>query len=277
MNDVKKSYWEKILAEAISAILSEVFAYPLHTVWTVQQEGNSSFRHAFKTIGRNANGYRGLYKGFSIAAVTNVIGVFPYLAGADCAIQCFGDNDAGQLMQGPFSQAFGAIVWAPATRMIELEQASITHAANSFKQLSVFDKSKMIWRNSGVRGFYRGVFPQWGINSVNDALGFWLRAKLLKHCFSKDQSKQPGPQLFSTSFGFALGYLLLTPFSAVETRLRIHETNPTAFPDTTFFPAMRTLYKERGVKGFFVGAAASGLYGAASSLPVACSGCFDHK
>lgn len=277
MNDNKKNHYEKYLAEASSAMLSEVFAYPLHTMWTVQQEGNLSFSNAFKTIGRNPNGYRELYRGFSIATASGVMGVFPYLAGAHYAIQCFGDNHLGQLMQGPFAQAFGAIVWGPAIRMIELEQASISHgASNSFKRMSVFEKSKTIWRKSGVRGFYRGTIPQWSINSVNDALGFWLRARLL-HCFSEEQAKQPGPQLFSTLVGFSMGYFLLTPFSAAETHLRIHETNPATFPDTTFFPAMRTLYRQRGVRGFFVGAGAAGLYGAASSLPVACSGCFTHQ
>lgn len=276
MNDTKKNYYEAFLAESSAALFSEILIYPAHTVWSVQQKDNLSFLKAFHEI-RGSRDYASFYKGFSIAAMSCLPAIMLYLWGAQFAITHFGDNHVGQMMQGPFAQVFAAVVTVPAIRMIELEQISKSSVkATSFKQLPIYRQSHNIWHHSGVFGFYRGAMPQLFIDSVSDGLGFWFRARLLS-CFPKEQSNQPGPQLFSTVFGFALGHFLLTPLSAVKTRMGFHEVNPDVFRDTRFFPSMCTLYRQRGVKGFFVGASASVVYGAISSLPVACSGCFDHK
>jgi hypothetical protein len=276
MPDVKKSYCEEILAEASAAVLAETFAYPVHTIWTVQQEASEkqrlSFLKAYKNIA--VNGHQQFYKGFSIAAFSAVPTIYLYLFGAKCAITCFGDNHVGQMMQGPFAQAFSLLASAPANRFIELEQSAATDIANNaFKRLSVVAKSKKIWEESGVRGIYRGTFPLFFISAITDGLGFWLRARLLQR-FSKEQSQQFAPQLFATSTGFGLAYFFLTPFYAIETRMRLHENNPNVFKDTTFFATTRTLHRQRGCRGFFVGASASAMYGMFTALPVASSGCF---
>ena len=276
MRDIKKNYHEEILAEASAAVLAEFFAYPIQTVWTVQKENSEkqrlSFLKAYKNIA--VSGHQQFYKGFSLAVFSAVPTIYLYLLGAKCAITCFGDNHVGQMMQGPFAQAFSMLVSAPANRFIELEQSAATNmSSNAFKRLSVFKKGEQILKESGVRGIYRGVFPLFFISSISDGLGFWLRARVLTH-FSKEQQHQFMQQWFATSSGFALAYFFLTPLYAIETRLRLHENSPAIFKDTTFTAAARTLYRQRGCRGFFVGAPASALYGMFTALPVAGSGCF---
>jgi len=261
---------EEVLPEASSALISDLLAYPVHTIWTAQQESSArqtlSFFKTCQHIKKDGMRYHDFYKGFSISGSAAVIGIFPYLAGAKCSIALFGDNHIGQLMQGPFSQIFAAPINVPAMRLIELEQASISSTNNLFKQLSAANKAKKIWLNEGVCGFYRGALPHVFINSVSDALGFWMRARILSY-YTEGQKKQVMPQLLATWFSFGTAYAATTPFAIAETRLRIHEINPAAFPDKTFFSSMRTLC-QRG--GLFRGALASGLYGMVSSLPIAC-------
>lgn len=276
MRDVQKSNCEKLMAEASAAVLADVFAYPIHTIWTVQQENSEkqtlSFLKTYKNIA--VNGHQQFYKGFSLAILSSVPITYLYLLGATCAITCFGDNHVGQMMQGPFAQAFSTLASAPANRFIELQQSAAADISNNaFKRLSVLAKSKKIWEESGVRGIYRGAFPLFFISAISDGLGFWLRARILQR-FSKEQSHQFAPQLFATSTGFALAYFFLTPLYAIETRLRLHENNPSIFKDTTFFATMHTLHQQRGYRGFFVGASASAMYGMFTALPIASSGCF---
>ena len=276
MREVKKNYCEEILAEAGAAVLAEVFAYPVHTIWTVQQEASEkktlSFLKAYQNIA--VNGHQQFYKGFSLSVFAAIPTIYLYLFGAKCAITCFGDNHVGQMMQGPFAQAFSTLASAPANRFIEMEQsAAINISNNAFKRLSVVDKSRKIWEESGIRGIYRGALPFFFISAISDGFGFWLRARILQRS-SKERSYQLAPQLFATASGFSLAYFFFAPLYAIETRLRLHENNPAVFKDTTFVSAARTLYQQRGCRGFFVGASASGIYGVLTALPIASSGCF---
>lgn len=279
MQSDQKITVEAVIAKGSSAFIAEAGSYGIHTFWTIQQEISAkqtqSLRQTFQHMHKNNMRYHDFYKGFSIAGFAAVIGVFPYLKGASCALDWFGDNHVGQAMQGPCAQAFAAVIWAPATRLMELEQASIIKTAHHhpFKQLSVFNKSKKIWQDSGIRGFYRGALPLVCINSVVDALGYWLRARMELR-FPENKRHQILPQLFSTFLGFSVGYAITTPFAIAETRLRIHEINPQAFPDKTFFSAMKTLCSQRSVRGLFHCAPVAALYGAISSLPVACNGIY---
>lgn len=275
-NTHKKTTCIKIATEGIAALIAEAGAYWLHTLWTVQQENNItkplSLFQTYQHVRQQGVRYQQLFRGFSVAGCAAVIGIFPYLQGARCAIDWFGDNHFGQFMQGPCAHAAAAVIYVPALRLVELEQASVTNTTqNAFKQLSVFNKSKMILKESGIRGFYRGAFPHICINSINDGVGFWLTARMLL-CLPKEQRNNVLPQLFCTLLGFGTAYAITTPLAIAETRLRIHETNPAAFPDKTFFPTMKTLYRKQGVRGFFNGTSTAFLYGAIIALPVACDG-----
>ena len=259
-------------AEGSAALFSEFVCYPMHTIWTLQQEISAnekvSFIQTCQRFNKNTLSYWSLYKGFSISGTSAVLGIYPYLLGAHYAKLCFGDNHIGEFMQGVVAQTLAASIWLPATHIVELEQATITCKVNAkFQELSAFDKSKIIWKQSGLRGFYRSAWAQIGANAIDDALGFWLRARILS-CFSTEQQKQLSPQLFSTFMGFSAAAVITTPVSIVQSRLRLHEANPTVFPDKKFLPAFKRLYQQGGFRGFFNGATTAALYGGITALPV---------
>lgn len=277
MKAAEKSIFEELCEKWRAALLPEFAAYPVHTIWTVQQECSEKltlpFLKAYKNIA--AEGYGKFYKGFPLVFFATLPILFLYLCGAKLATKCFDEPDVAELMRGPFAQGLSSVIAVPVNKLVELEQATTGNVSgNAFKRLAIRDKCSHIYATSGVPGFYRGAFPLLLIMSASDGIGFWLRKRILSRCFSEEQSKQLLPQLFSTSVGFGVAYFFLTPFFAVETRLRLHESNPAIFKDTAFFPTMRTLFRQRGWRGLRVAAPASGLYGAISSLPVAfCGDC----
>lgn len=272
----------QLLVGGFAGILSDVATHPLHTVWTWQQElsvGNTfelkkmpawmcAQMYAERSVDMHSTRSLSLYKGFSIAALTSVPGAMLYLFGMQLSIELFNDNHVGRLMQGPMARAFGMILCEPATRLIELEQASMNSGGDrAFKNLSVTGKCRFIWKKSGVRGFYRGALPQFCSNSFTDAIGFWLRAQVLE-CYPESQRKNAAPQFLSTIFGFGFANVVTTPISVIETRLRINEANSEQFPDTKFLPAWKRLYATRGVRGFFTGLPVATTYGVLASLVI---------
>jgi len=216
------------------------------------------------------------YKGFSIAALSCIPATYLYLLGAHFSITLFGNNNLGVWMQGPMAQLFSTTINAPAALFIELSQASAERSAqsnNTFKEKNLKMQFQDVLKKDSLLGLYRGAMPHFFIYSMCDALGFWIREKLLASFPERDRKKIM-PQLYSTTLGFGFAYTVLSPLSVIETRIRIHETNPALFPDKQFFPAMKTLYKQRGLRGFFTGLPVAGCYGMVSCLPVACSGTY---
>lgn len=266
--------------ESVAALISEILSYPVHTLWTVQQKNSVDktfmLSDTYKKIRESGNVHQTFYKGFSIAAFSCIPATYLYLLGAHFSITLFGDNQFGQWMQGPMAQLFSTTINAPASFFIELSQASAERSGqsnNTFKEKSLKMQVQDIIKKDSLLGLYRGAMPHFFIYSLCDALGFGIRAKLLES-FPERERKKIIPQLYSTTLGFSFAYTVLSPLSVIETRIRIHETNSVKFPDKEFFPAMKTLYKQRGIRGFFTGLPIAGFYGMVSCLPVACSGTY---
>ena len=240
-----------------ASLFSESISYPFLTLWTVQQAGELgkplSLRKAFAAI-RHGTGF---YSGFSLALLVAIPGNLLYLIGSNIPLQLFGDNVIGQLTRGPVAQAFGTFAWAPAARLILLQQASgNARIQNDFSKLSVLEKSKLILKKNGVRGFYRGVLPCYCVSSTLDLIGYWLQPQIIQYP-STETRKNAAPQILTTMFGFGAAALFTAPIDATVGRLRLSETNPTHFPDQRFWPAAKRIYKTLGVYGFFCGVTAS--------------------
>ena len=160
-------------------------------------------------------------------------------------------------MRGPVAQAFGMLAWAPAARLIMLQQASgNTRVKNNFSQLSIWNKSKLIFKENGVRGFYRGALPGYCVSSTLDSIGYWLQSQTIRY-YPIETRGNAAPQILTTMFGFGTAAIITAPIDATVARLRIHETNPTHFPDKKFWPTAQRIYQTLGYRGFFHGLTAS--------------------
>lgn len=247
------SFFFKIMVNAASGLFAELMARPFFTIWTVQHHGAHnqplSFIQACKIIRKG----KGFYAGFSISLIFAIPGTTLYLIGKDIPLALLGDNDMGQIMRGPCAQAFGIAAWAPETRLTMLEQVSGNiRASHSFHQLSLFEKSKAIWKENGLRGFYRGTFPWFCACAISDGLGFWLQAKSMR-LWQEEKRDHFAPQVFTTMFAFGIAAIVKTPVEVTSTRLMIAESNPAYFSDKKFLPAIKTIYRQGGIAGFFTG------------------------
>ena len=253
--DLTTAQWLSVLAfQSAGFVAMDFLAHPFNTLWTVQQTTDNgkllSFRKAFQQIKRT-NGLKGFYAGFTVQAVSSAPGAWSYLKGRELSLLIFGDNSAGQLMQGPLGVCCGSLLWSPAITLMISEQSGYNSMVkNDFNHLSLTKKAQYIWKNSGVRGFYRGTLPLVFSFSISDAFGSWAQAKILQH-YPTDERKKLIPQLFSTALAFNMSAILTSPAEIIFARLKLAEGNRVVFQEKTARDAIKTIYSTRGVRGFF--------------------------
>lgn len=227
--------------------------YPLYTVWTIQQSPDNGKHPTMVQAIQKIRRARGFYAGFSMQVFSSIPGTFAYLKGRELSLKVFGDNDAGQFLQGPVSIACGMLVWSPAATLTMLQQTTGNAGTqNAFHQSSPLKKINYIWKKEGVRGFYRGTLPFLLAFSTGDAIGSWTQAQLLKQYAEKDRNTL-NSQITTTALAFGASAVLTSPIEVVFAYLKLIESNPTYFKDTRFSGAIRTIYRNKGYRGFFTG------------------------
>ncbi len=235
--------------QGLGALTADFLAHPLYTTWTIQQAHfyypkPMTFRDICKT-----HGFADFYAGFSPQAIAALPGTFLYLEGRKQTLALFGENNVGYFMQGPISVTAGMLVWSPAMRLTVSQQAS-NNSSGHFNQLSLTAKCRYIINNEGIKGLYRGALGATTSFAISDALGSWLQAQLLNY-YPDNKQKKVAPQITSTALAFGFAAFMTSPIELITSHLRLHETNPTQFPNKKFTKEMKRIYCKKGYRGFF--------------------------
>ena len=258
------SYQKSLKASAVF-LAADYLSHPFGTIWTVQlaiSDQPATFANTFKKVRKGG----GFYAGFGVQAATSVPGTFLYFEGRKLSISLFGDNYFGQSMQGVLGIACGTALWAPASRVTTLQQASKNSGIdNAFNRLALPNQLKSIWKAEGIRGFYRGALPGTLSAAATDAIGSLIQAQIVKR-YPIDQQKNFSIQLLATWIGYSIATFFLSPIDVCVARTRIAETDPVNFPDKHFFSAMKTVYRTKATRGFFVGLPAGIIHAKLSNL-----------
>ena len=189
---------QSVVVAALSGLPADALAYPFFTVRTLQQASLSKSTSSvaiLKNVTQESGVIKGMYRGFSISALTAVPATGLYLAGMDLSFWLFGSGHLGTAMQGPLAQASASLIWGPGKRFMELQQAA--KHGSSFQRLSILGKFSAIYKESGFLGLYQGTLPQYLSFSFCNAIAFWVRGMVLSQYDTSEQNQflhRPLPQ-----------------------------------------------------------------------------------
>jgi hypothetical protein len=170
--------YKSFFASGLVCLSGEAITYPAFAVRMVQYLNNIPRAHKAIEQIQHKHGLGGFYRGFTRSLLTAPVGNLLYYEGMNASISVFGDNYAGHAAQGFIAQAYGSLIWAPASRIIQQKQS--IHVRDSFHRLPVTKQIVKIVQQDSLIGLYRGYLPQYIHCSLTGAAAFSLR-KYLYH------------------------------------------------------------------------------------------------
>ncbi|KAF9385115.1 hypothetical protein CPB97_005122 [Podila verticillata] len=193
-----------LMASSAAALCSRLCTHPLDTVKTRVQVANTP-QHLFPTF-LHLLRTGGLYRGLPIALTLSVPGLSVYLTTYDAAKNAFSKQFPGQLQDSVANHMLSAgvaevcsgLFWTPMEVLKQKQQietgsrmTSSTLAAPAQQQQSVrtktLDLAKMIYRQEGLAGFYRGYFITLGVFVPYSMLYFASYEQLKQMAWTRKQ------------------------------------------------------------------------------------------
>jgi len=175
----------------IAGILTQIFTSPLSTIQRILQTSHpeDSRNASASNIIRNVSikhGFRALWSGFGmsmILVINPAINMYGYelftdymtaIVGHD---SCFIDFAAGLL-----SKSIATMICYPLIYIKYNQQAD--NAAHTDSKRSVKDIVVNTWKHDGMEGFYKGIKVKLVLSSLNDALMFMIKEKVIIYTFA---------------------------------------------------------------------------------------------
>jgi len=250
------------VAAVISSITATVLVHPLDVVKTrlqVQDRQHQLYTgvvDALRKIGKK-EGIKGLYAGITPSLLGNSVSWGLYF-GCYRFFQrdrkSFFDQSRAAAASGIITVFLTNPIWLIKNRM-QLQQRNSVDSGTNYK--STWDAVKVISKEEGFRGLYKGV----GLSLLNNIHGViqlvtyeQLRLFVINNMGS-DREKQ------SLSFFYAittaacskvLSQLVTYPITTVRTRVQQRPGHGLRYSST--FDAVRSMWKNEGVRGFYRGA-----------------------
>eukprot|EP00039_Didymoeca_costata_P019020 m.335928 g.335928 ORF g.335928 m.335928 type:complete len:297 (+) comp17711_c1_seq1:149-1039(+) len=204
------------------------------------------------------SGVRGLYRGMAapLAGITPIFAV--YFLGYEHGKQIVGRFNGsmmadqkgspttfGLMMAGAYSSIYGTILMVPGDRV-----KCILQVDNTGKFKGPIDVAKVIYRENGIRGFYKGT----GLTLMRDGPGsmaYYGGYEVLKKAFTPEDG-EPSTAAILTAGGLAgvLNWLVAVPPDVIKTRLQT--AAPGQYPGGGMQIARELVMKE-GVMSLYKG------------------------
>ena len=210
----------------------------------------------------------GFLSGCRVGLVANLITSIPsngvYLPTYNFAKESFVKNYGYHPTLTPFC---AAVVAVSTTNALLSPFFMIRTTVQLNEQLTMRTAAKTIFRDNGMKGFYRGALTNTGGRIVEEAL-FWLAFENMKVAIGEHNTTLKAPagdggqhsllwsvasvlslsmaaKLFGTSVAF--------PYQTVMTHLRSKDKISGVHHHTKFLPTVAYVYKEGGIAGFYKG------------------------
>ncbi|KAF2068801.1 hypothetical protein CYY_009877 [Polysphondylium violaceum] len=272
-----------LLTGATSGLLADSIMHPIDTIRVrlqVEKVGQNKYKggtfSVFRSIVKN-EGVSYLYKGLPIVAVATVPAHGLYFFGYEYfkgkIQQHYGDS-AGQssmthFVAGNIANLMGSIVWVPMDiikqRLQVQSDTAKSHPNQTFYRGS-FHAAKVIFKEEGVRGFFRGFLPTLYIYGpyVGIYFSFYEKAKQIGKRyidFNNDDNKYIS-LAFQLTNGFMAGSLaaaITCPLDVVKTRIQVQRLGDERLY-TGMLDGFKTILKEEGLSAFVKGMGARVLW-----------------
>ncbi|MCH9755572.1 MAG: MC/SLC25 family protein [Gammaproteobacteria bacterium] len=244
-----------ITAATVSGIPADIASFPfcrVKTVMMTQVGENAQFSSTYQTASNiyKMQGLPGFYRGFSPFLASSIPGSALFFFGVDATQSFLGDSAYSVAAAGFVGQATGSLAWIPGEILKELRQ--MTTAGQAFQNKSVTELTTHIYKQEGIRGFYRGFLPQLLSFGPFNSIGLSMSAALHKKLLQEEPTTAQSMAINGVSFGFGAG--ITTPIDVIKTRIQVASANPTKFPDRSILGCAENIIKNEGVGTFFSGA-----------------------
>ncbi|KAF3908983.1 Mitoferrin [Dactylellina cionopaga] len=204
---------QTLFASCCASVVSRLVCYPLDTI--AIQHASSTRRPIFSVPFRTY--YRGLLP--STVLVTPAIALYftTYRQSKALLIPHFGDTTTTYLLSGTIAELASSFVWTPLEVIKSRLQISKTAADGRLSE-----NLKQIWRNEGIRGFYRGYLL--GLVVFIPYNGIWW--SVYEH--TKKALPQNWPIFSQAAFGGSVATItsicICHPLDLIKTRYQVATT-----------------------------------------------------
>ena len=228
------------VAGSVAGVVSDAITHPVDTVRANLQHQRGvgpglryrSTLHAFRSLLREG----GLYRGFSVVALTTVPAHGLYFAGYEWGRSSFlslfpGHEFAAGMAGGLLADVAGSLVWVPndvVKQRVQLQADRSSWAA-----------ARRVLAEEGVRGFYRGLGASLGTYGPFVSIYFACYEKF-KHAFADREAVMTQVACGSAAAMLASG--LTNPVDVVKTRVQVGRE--------TAGVVLRRMLREEGVRAF---------------------------
>lgn len=262
-NARRLSISRNLIAGGFGGMFAWLASYPLDTVKTRLQAMPSTGQPPYSgpiDCLRNMiqrEGVKSLYRGVSLPLMvsipSNAVMFYSLTLGKRLQLTDHGQEPTlFQYMNAGFFCGFTLVfVTAPTERIKCMLQAKLQTKGKSNKQGPWF-LIKTIYQQEGFKGFYRGVFPQWGFFIIGFGAWYVTYEGLLKSMRPRDKTRDDVTMasiFFSGAVSGTVMWALCFPFDVLKTKYQISQVGK--YRGSRYI--LREILRNEGIKGLYKG------------------------
>ncbi|KAI9342826.1 mitochondrial carrier domain-containing protein [Obelidium mucronatum] len=257
---------ETILFSTIAAFVSRLVVHPLDTIKTRVQNSTSTQSRSFISVLRNTTQVSSLYNGLSVTLAFSVPGLAVHLSAYELAKQRFGlalssdggitpkDNVLVHALAATAAECVSGAFWTPMEVMKSKLQVETSRIS---KRNATLDLAKKIYREEGMRGFFRGYFVTLGVFVPHTVIYFVTYEQLKAFSIANPEIIPPyAGYLGSAAVAATVSSAVSNVFDVVKTRIQVAGSGSDPKFNRVLSTAIDMYKNEGGAKAFTRGMSA---------------------
>ncbi|TFK52171.1 S-adenosylmethionine transporter [Heliocybe sulcata] len=237
------TFYESLVAGGMAGTSVDLLFYPIDTVKTRLQSSQGFLR---------AGGFKGIYKGVGSVVVGSAPGAAVFFCIYDTLKQTLPiQGPMNHLLSASVGEVAACLIRVP-TEVIKTRVQTSTYGALASSSLSA---ARLVWRNEGMSGFYRGFGSTIMREIPFTSLQFPLY-EFLKHQLSRALDRKPLPAYEAAICGSIAGGVaaaLTTPLDVLKTRVMLDLRDPSKHSMPSLTTRFTQIYATEGMGALFSG------------------------
>ncbi|EPQ51095.1 mitochondrial carrier [Gloeophyllum trabeum ATCC 11539] len=240
------TFYESLVAGGLAGTSVDLLFFPIDTVKTRLQSSQGFLR---------AGGFKGIYKGVGSVVVGSAPGAAVFFCTYDTLKQTLPLHGnlapVNHLVSASIGEVAACLIRVP-TEVIKTRVQTSTYGALASSSLST---AQLVWRNDGLKGFYRGfgstIMREIPFTSLQFPLYELLKLKLSDFLDRRPLHAHEAAVCGSVAGGVAAA--LTTPLDVLKTRVMLDLRDPSKHSMPSLTMRLKQIYTAEGVGALFSG------------------------